>query len=75
LKKIATALETFNPEFIIYNAGTDTLSGDPLGRLSLSKDCLIKRDEYIINLGINHKIPVTMVLSGGYQKTNAGVIA
>jgi len=41
----------------------------------LSKDCLIKRDEYIINLGINHKIPVAMVLSGGYQKTNAGVIA
>lgn len=46
-----------------------------MGRLSLTKDCLIKRDEYVVNLGVNHRIPVVMLLSGGYQKTNAAVIA
>jgi histone deacetylase 11 len=51
------------------------LEGDPLGGLRLAKECLIKRDEYIINLGVSKKIPVVMVLSGGYQKTNAKVIA
>ena len=61
----------FQPEFIIYNAGTDTLQGDPLGRLNLGKECHIRRDEYIINLGLTKNIPVTMLLSGGYQKSNA----
>ena len=25
----------FNPELVIYNAGTDILEGDPLGRLEV----------------------------------------
>lgn len=59
----------------MYNAGTDTLIGDPLGNLQLTKECHIKRDDYIIGLAIRKKIPVVMVLSGGYQKSNAEVIA
>jgi acetoin utilization deacetylase AcuC-like enzyme len=44
---------------------------DPLGRLSLSKECHIKRDQFIIEMALKHKIPIIMVLSGGYQKSNA----
>lgn len=30
---IPSTIETFNPDFILYNAGTDCLEGDPLGGL------------------------------------------
>lgn len=29
------AAHRFNPELVIYNAGTDILEGDPLGRLEV----------------------------------------
>lgn len=30
------ALEEFQPDAVVYNAGTDILEGDPLGNLSIS---------------------------------------
>jgi histone deacetylase 11 len=33
---LAKALDAFHPDLIIYNAGTDVLAGDPLGRLNIS---------------------------------------
>jgi len=43
--------------------------------LNISADGIIKRDEYVFRLATENKIPVLMVLSGGYQKSNAQVIA
>lgn len=65
----------FRPEFIIYNAGTDIISGDPLSHLNISPHAIIKRDEYVVGLARQHRIPINYLLSGGYQKENAGVIA
>lgn len=33
---LSKALEEFVPDFIVYNAGTDILEGDPLGQLSIT---------------------------------------
>lgn len=30
------SLKEFVPDFIVYNAGTDILEGDPLGKLSIT---------------------------------------
>ena len=52
------------------------MSGDPLGRLDLSAECIIKRDEIVFELAYEkYKVPIVMLLSGGYQKTNAPCIA
>lgn len=32
------ALREFNPQLIVYNAGTDILDGDPLGYLSITPE-------------------------------------
>ncbi len=32
------------------------------------------RDEIVFSLAFTYKIPITMLLSGGYQKTNAPTI-
>ncbi|KAK7383312.1 hypothetical protein VNO78_28986 [Psophocarpus tetragonolobus] len=40
----------FNPELVIYNAGTDILEGDLLGRLKISADGIALRDEKVFRL-------------------------
>jgi hypothetical protein len=35
----------------------------------------VARDERVVRLCVDRKIPVAMFLSGGYQKINAQVIA
>ena len=51
------------------------MAGDPLGGLNVSPDGIIARDEAVFAYAFEHKIPIAMVLSGGYQKSNAPVIA
>ena len=60
---------------MIYNAGTDCMRGDPLGCLDISEQGIIKRDEIVFEICLRNKIPIVMILSGGYQMTNAPVIA
>ncbi|CAO4379691.1 unnamed protein product [Caenorhabditis nigoni] len=62
-------------DFILYNAGTDCLFGDPLGAMNLSPQCIISRDEVVFKLAREKGIPICMLTSGGYQKNNAHLIA
>jgi histone deacetylase 11 len=70
--------ELFNgpvPDIIVYNAGTDVLRGDPLGGMGISEEGIIKRDEMVFDAARSRGIPIVMVLSGGYTRKSAGVIA
>ena len=60
---------------MVYNAGTDILEGDPLGGLSITAEGIIRRDETMLQICTKRKIPMVMILSGGYQKINAEIIA
>lgn len=40
-RQVRGALNEFQPELVIYNAGTDILDGDPLGMLSVTGDASI----------------------------------
>ena len=52
------------------------MEGDPLGRLQLSPFAIIERDELVFRLAYEtYKVPIVMLLSGGYQQTNAPTIA
>lgn len=35
-RSLTKAFAEFKPEFVIYNAGTDCMVGDPLGALKIS---------------------------------------
>lgn len=67
------SLNKFQPDLILYNAGTDCLTGDPLGALDITPDGIRRRDEIVFT--IRDKIPIVMVTSGGYQRNNARIIA
>merc|ERR1712176_355479 len=64
-KYLTQAMNEFHPQFIIYNAGTDCLIGDPLGAMNISEEGIIQRDEIVFNCARKGNIPIAMMLSGG----------
>jgi acetoin utilization deacetylase AcuC-like enzyme len=60
------ALAMFQPELVVYVAGADPYREDQLGGLELTFDGLRERDRLVIGTALSHKIPVAIVLAGGY---------
>lgn len=60
------ALARFQPDFFLYNAGSDVLRTDPLGGLLLTPQEMAERDLYVVTEVRSQGIPLAMVLSGGY---------
>ena len=69
------SVEAFDPDFILYNAGTDILEGDPLGGVNISEEGVIERDRFVFETAFSRGINICMVLSGGYQRRTSRVIA
>jgi acetoin utilization deacetylase AcuC-like enzyme len=65
---VERAVALSSPDLIVYLAGADPFEGDRLGRLSLSKAGLRQRDKIIFDLASREKLPVAVVMSGGYGK-------
>lgn len=79
LKQVEAGLDKafteFQPDMVIYVAGSDILAGDPLGRLDISANAVIQRDEMVFERALSRDIPVVMLFGGGYQAENAAVIS
>ncbi|KAG2649565.1 hypothetical protein PVAP13_1NG116400 [Panicum virgatum] len=73
--ELDVAKSRFQPQLIVYNAGTDILDGDPLGRLKVSPEGVAIRDEKIFRFAKDQNIPLLMLTSGGYMESSARVIA
>ena len=61
-------LDVFKPDFIIYLAGADPHEGDRLGKLSVSKDGMCQRDQYVFQYGLDRQIPTAFSMAGGYGR-------
>lgn len=68
------ALDSFKPNLIIYNAGTDIFENDPLGAMKVSQKGIIERDYQVFKMAFERSIPILMVLSGGYSKESSDII-
>ncbi|KAG2455039.1 hypothetical protein HYH02_000864 [Chlamydomonas schloesseri] len=81
LNRLRAALERAalvlpKPDLVVYNAGTDILAGDPLGRLAVSPAGVVERDELVWRWSRDvAQAPIAMLLSGGYAKDSAAVIS
>jgi len=58
-----------------YNAGTDVIAGDPLGKLNISSTTIGERDLFVVGELRKRGIPTIMVLSGGYTKRSFQFVA
>ena len=72
--ELPPAIEESSAGLIIYNAGTDVLAGDPLGGMGITAEGILKRDGFVFRSAVDRKIPILMLLSGGYTRKSAGVI-
>ncbi len=72
LEKLDMALnkiyDKFTPDFVIYLAGADPYIFDQLGNLRLTIEGLKKRDEMVIGRAFKKRIPVSVILGGGYAQ-------
>lgn len=72
---LTQAIKESQPAFIVYNAGTDILVGDPLGNLGVTADGVEARDRYVIDTCLAANIPLLIVPSGGYTEVSHTLIA
>src|SRR5215471_9629855 len=63
------SMAMFQPELIVYVAGADPYREDQLGGLMLTFEGLEERDRLVMWTALTHKIPVAVVLAGGYAQS------
>ena len=61
----------FRPDLVFYLAGADPLAGDQLGGLTVTKAGLLTRDRIVLEGAFLMKIPVVILLAGGYARDPA----
>ncbi len=60
------ALDSFQPDILLYVGGADPYCEDQLGGLSLTKEGLRQRDHQVFEAARRRSIPVATTLAGGY---------
>lgn len=70
----APSLDSFGPDLVVYVAGADPYREDMLGGLDLTLDGLRARDRTVFDEALKRKIPVMVVLAGGYAQDVADTI-
>lgn len=58
--------EDFKPDLVFYLAGADPYQDDQLGGLNITQDGLLERDRIIIKEARKLRIPMAIVMAGGY---------
>ncbi len=64
---LPVALDAIRPDLLIYNAGSDPFINDPLAGFRLTMSDLAERDLIVVTMARERRIPLAMVLSGGYS--------
>ena len=59
-------LDSAGPDLVVYIAGADPFEGDRLGRLKMTIEGLRVRDARVFDACRRRRIPVAVVLGGGY---------
>ena len=66
-ESLSAAFEEFEPGLIFYLAGNDVLMGDRLGDFALSREGVLERDRFVIELARRRRCPAVITLAGGYS--------
>lgn len=60
-------LDSFEPDFMLYQSGVDVLATDKLGHLGLSLEGCKQRDKLVLGAAHRHGIPLVASMGGGYS--------
>jgi len=65
---LAAALDTFEPDLVIWIAGADNHRNDRFGQMFLSVKDLQRRDDVLLRAMIKNRIPIAVLYGGGYNR-------
>lgn len=65
---LSALIDQQQPDLILYDAGVDVFSDDPLGLLDISLDGIRRRDNLVLTQARDANIPIMTVIGGGYDK-------
>ncbi len=68
LVKGMSVITDFAPDFIFYQMGVDPLKEDKLGKMNLTFEGLMRRDEIVFSFASENRIPISLALGGGYAE-------
>jgi acetoin utilization deacetylase AcuC-like enzyme len=74
-RHLLPAVEVFRPQLLIYVAGADPYHDDQEGGLKLTFAGLERRDQIIFQEAKRKRVPVAVVLAGGYARKTADTVA
>jgi acetoin utilization deacetylase AcuC-like enzyme len=74
-RHVPPALEIFRPHLLLYVAGADPYYDDQEGGLTLTFDGLRRRDQIIFHEAKRRRVPVAVVLGGGYARDTLDTVA
>jgi acetoin utilization deacetylase AcuC-like enzyme len=60
------AMNSFQPDLVIYDAGVDVFIDDPLGRLNITSEGLRQRERQVL-VALYGEVPTATVIGGGYD--------
>jgi acetoin utilization deacetylase AcuC-like enzyme len=75
LEEALPAVMASNPQCLFYLAGADPYEQDQLGGLSLTLDGLRARDRIVIDQARRNRLPMVIVLAGGYARRVEDTVA
>lgn len=69
LRRSLRAVVDFRPDLIVYQSGVDVWEHDKLGGLRLTERGILDRDTAVWETCLQNRVPVAVVLGGGYGPT------
>ncbi len=63
---LSSFLDAHRPDLVLYQGGVDPFVGDRLGRLALSEEGLVARDQSVARLANDRALPLACTVGGGY---------
>lgn len=73
-RSLAAAIAAADADAVVYLAGADPYADDRLGRLGLSKQGLLRRDEMVLAACLRHDLPLAISMAGGYAANVADIV-
>ena len=73
-KTLPQLIDRQKPEFIFFISGVDILASDKLGKLKVSMEGCRRRDEFVFEQAIKHKIPIVVSMGGGYSPRISDIV-
>ncbi|RUO78776.1 histone deacetylase [Idiomarina tyrosinivorans] len=65
---LESAINRFQPQLVLYDAGVDIYQRDDLGKLGISLAGIYQRDLQVLGLLQQRQIATAVVIGGGYQR-------